>query len=113
VGLSAAKAAPFRTLFYLFRRLNFWSCLKRGLNGTYISVEPFHLDRYVDEQVFRFNRRKEHDDAGRFKSVTKDFVGRHLILCRTEGESGLSRASLAFIGGSGGQRLRGRFDNLP
>src|SRR5713226_4332723 len=32
---------------------NFWSCLKRGLNGTYISVEPFHLDRYVNEQVFR------------------------------------------------------------
>src|SRR3984885_5807221 len=34
---------------------NFWSCLKRGLNGTYISVEPMHLDRYVNEQVFRFN----------------------------------------------------------
>ena len=37
---------------------NFWSLLKRGLKGTYISVEPFHLDAYVSEQVFRYNNRK-------------------------------------------------------
>lgn len=37
---------------------NFWSLLKRGINGTYISVEPFHLFRYLDEQSFRFNNRK-------------------------------------------------------
>src|SRR6266852_212628 len=37
---------------------NFWSLLKRGLNGTYVSVEPFHLFRYLDEQVFRYNFRK-------------------------------------------------------
>jgi hypothetical protein len=36
---------------------NFWSLLKRGINGTYVSVEPFHLFRYVDEQAFRFNNR--------------------------------------------------------
>ena len=36
---------------------NFWSLLKRGLNGTYVAVEPFHLERYVAEQVFRFNNR--------------------------------------------------------
>jgi hypothetical protein len=36
---------------------NFWSLLKRAVKGTYISVEPFHLGRYVDEQVFRFNER--------------------------------------------------------
>ena len=36
---------------------NFWSLLKRGLKGTYVAVEPFHLDRYVDEQVFRYNNR--------------------------------------------------------
>ena len=36
---------------------NFWSLLKRGLNGTYVAVEPYHLFRYVDEQVFRFNNR--------------------------------------------------------
>jgi len=38
---------------------NFWSCLKRGLGGTYIAVEPFHLHRYVDEQAFRYNHRKD------------------------------------------------------
>ena len=37
---------------------NFWSLLKRGLNGTYVCVEPFHLFRYVDEQAFRYNNRK-------------------------------------------------------
>src|SRR5579871_3911991 len=38
---------------------NFWSLLKRGINGTYVSVEPYHLFRYVDEQAFRFNNRKD------------------------------------------------------
>ena len=38
---------------------NFWSLLKRGINGTYVSVEPFHLFRYLDEQTFRYNYRKE------------------------------------------------------
>jgi transposase-like protein len=37
---------------------NFWSLLKRGINGTYVSVEPFHLFRYLDEQMFRYNFRK-------------------------------------------------------
>jgi transposase-like protein len=49
---------------------NFWSLLKRGLRGTYVAVEPFHLDRYVAEQVFRFNNRATKDnplnDADRF-----------------------------------------------
>jgi len=36
---------------------NFWSLLKRSINGTYVSVEPFHLFRYLDEQAFRFNNR--------------------------------------------------------
>ena len=36
---------------------NFWSLFKRNLRGTYVSVEPFHLFRYLDEQVFRFNNR--------------------------------------------------------
>jgi hypothetical protein len=38
---------------------NFWSLLKRTLRGTYVAVEPFHLDHYLDEQVFRFNNRKD------------------------------------------------------
>ena len=40
---------------------NFWSLLKRGLHGTYVSVEPFHLFRYIDEQAFRYNNRKDAD----------------------------------------------------
>ena len=57
---------------------NFWSLLKRGLNGTYVSVEPYHLFRYVDEQAFRFNNREEMDDSGRFTAVMKQIVGRRL-----------------------------------
>jgi transposase-like protein len=45
---------------------NFWSLLQRGLNGTYIAVEPFHLSAYVDEQCFRFNNRKA-SDSERFE----------------------------------------------
>ncbi len=41
---------------------NFWSLLKRGLNGTYVAVEPFHLDAYIDEQLFRFNNRGTKDN---------------------------------------------------
>jgi hypothetical protein len=67
---------------------NFWSCLKRGLHGTYISVEHFHLDRYVDEQVFRFNLRKDHTDAARFKAVLKDIVGRRLTYAELTGRVG-------------------------
>ena len=46
---------------------NYWSLLKRGLNGTYVSVEPFHLFRYLAEQAFRFNNREaEGGDFERF-----------------------------------------------
>lgn len=45
---------------------NYWSLLKRGLSGTYVSVEPFHLFRYLDEQSFRYNNRKGLKDDGRF-----------------------------------------------
>ncbi len=47
---------------------NFWSLLKRGLNGTYVSVEPFHLFRFLDEQAYRYNNRKDADDFDRFVS---------------------------------------------
>jgi transposase-like protein len=56
---------------------NFWSLLKRGLKGTYISVEPFHLFRYLDEQAFRYNHRKT-DDAGRFGRTMAGIVGKRL-----------------------------------
>ena len=67
---------------------NFWSLLKRGLHGTYVSVEPFHLFRYIDEQAFRFNLRKDHTDATRFKSVLRDIVGRRLTYAELTGRVG-------------------------
>jgi transposase-like protein len=57
---------------------NFWSLLKRGLNGTYVSVEPFHLFRYLDEQTFRYNNRKEMNDYGRFKLALTQVTGKRL-----------------------------------
>jgi transposase-like protein len=56
---------------------NFWSLLKRGLHGTYVSVEPFHLFRYLDERVFTFNLR-EAGDYGRFEAVLDAVNGRRL-----------------------------------
>ncbi|HUE79449.1 MAG TPA: IS1595 family transposase [Sphingomicrobium sp.] len=56
---------------------NFWSLLKRSIKGTYISVEPFHLGRYVDEQVFRFNER-EGSDADRFNALLRRVTGKRL-----------------------------------
>lgn len=56
---------------------NFWSLLKRGIKGTYVSVEPFHLFRYLDEQSFRFNTRKQRD-ADRFRAAVRGIVGRRV-----------------------------------
>lgn len=61
---------------------NFWSLLKRGLKGTYVSVEPFHLYRYLDEQIFRFNNRatKKHfvSDSDRFELAVSQISGKRL-----------------------------------
>ena len=56
---------------------NFWSLLKRSIKGTYVSVEPFHLFRYLDEQVYRFNNRKL-NDAGRFVAACASVFGKRL-----------------------------------
>jgi len=56
---------------------NFWSLLKRALKGTYVSVEPFQLFRYLDEECFRYNTRKM-TDAGRFVVVLRAAIGRRL-----------------------------------
>ena len=56
---------------------NFWSLLKRSIKGTYVSVEPFHLFRYLDEQVYKFNNRKTKDVA-RFVDALKGLVGKRL-----------------------------------
>lgn len=56
---------------------NFWSLLKRSIKGTYVSVEPQHLNRYVVEQTFRYNERKV-KDADRFVSTAKNIIGKRL-----------------------------------
>ncbi len=65
---------------------NFWSLLKRGVSGTYVSVEPFHLFRYLDEQMFRFNNRKDLDDAGRFDLAISQIVGKRLTFAQLTGK---------------------------
>ncbi len=67
---------------------NFWSLLKRGLGGTYVAVEPFHLFRYLDEQMFRYNNRKNIDDAGRFDMVVSQLVGKRLTFAELTGKVG-------------------------
>ncbi len=64
---------------------NFWSLLKRGLHGTYISVEPFHLFRYLDERVFTFNLR-DLTDLGRFTAVLTACAGRRLTYAELTGQ---------------------------
>jgi len=66
---------------------NFWSLLKRAIRGTYVSVEPFHLFRYLDEQTFRFNERKHDDgDSGRFEMVAAGAFGKRLTYKELIGE---------------------------
>jgi len=71
---------------------NFWSLLKRGLHGTYVAVEPFHLFRYVDEQVFRYNNRATKDnplnDSDRFHLAMSQIVGKRLIFAEVTGKVG-------------------------
>jgi hypothetical protein len=69
---------------------NFWSLLKRGIGGTYVAVEPFHLFRYVDEQVFRYNNRATADnpmtDADRFSLAVSNIVGKRITYAELTGK---------------------------
>jgi transposase-like protein len=67
---------------------NFWALLKRGLRGTYVSVEPFHLFRYLDEQAFRYNNRKPMDDGYRFSYLVRKIVGKRLTYAELTGKAG-------------------------
>jgi transposase-like protein len=67
---------------------NFWSLMKRNLSGTYVAVEPFHLDRYLDEQVFRFNNRKNKSDADRFSKLLTQVMHRRLTYAEVTGKVG-------------------------
>ena len=64
---------------------NFWSLLKRGLRGTYVSVEPFHLFRYLDEQVYKFNNRRM-TDSERFDMAVRSIVGKRLTFDQLTGK---------------------------
>jgi transposase-like protein len=72
---------------------NFWSLLKRGIGGTYVAVEPFHLFRYVDEQAFRFNNRKDVEgnklnDSDRFNIAMSQVIGKRLTFAEVTGKVG-------------------------
>lgn len=70
---------------------NFWSLLKRGINGTYVSVEPFHLFRYLDEQAFRYNNRATEDnpmnDGDRFDLAIRQIVGKRVTYAALTGKT--------------------------
>ena len=57
---------------------NYWALLNRALKVTYVSVEPFHLFLYLDEQAYRFNNRRDMTDADRFSATVCGIVGRRL-----------------------------------
>jgi ISXO2-like transposase domain len=71
---------------------NFWSLLKRGLSGTYVSVEPLHLFRYIDEQAFRYNNRKDGDrkitDSERFNLALSQVANKRLTCSAVTGKLG-------------------------
>jgi transposase-like protein len=71
---------------------NFWSLLKRGLKGTYVAVEPFHLERYVDEQIFRYNNRATDDnplnDSDRFLLALSQVSNKRLTYKELTGKTG-------------------------
>ena len=75
---------------------NFWSLLKRGINGTYVAVEPFHLDSYVVEQVFRYNNRATKDnpltDLDRFTLAVSQIVGKRITYAELTGKVGETSA---------------------
>ena len=75
---------------------NFWSLFKRSLNGTYVSVEPFHLFRYADEQMFRFNNRATKDnplnDADRFDLAVRQIVGKRLMYAELTGKTQVEKS---------------------
>ncbi len=75
---------------------NFWSLLKRGLHGTYVAVEPYHLDRYVAEQVFRYNLRSTKDnplnDSDRFAFALTQVAGKRLTYAELTGKTTTTQA---------------------
>lgn len=79
---------------------NFWSLLKRGLHGTYVSVEPFHLFRYIDEQAFRYNNRGNKDnpvhDGQRFQMILSRVAGKRVMYKELTGKTNLPSSEAPF-----------------
>jgi transposase-like protein len=75
---------------------NFWSLFKRHLRGTYVAVEPFHMARYLDEQVFRYNnrgtRQEPKTDADRFDLALQNIVGKRITYKELTGKEGETEA---------------------
>jgi len=69
---------------------NFWSLLKRSISGTYVSVEPFHLFRYLDEQSFRYNNRKDMNDGDRFSKVVSQIADKRVTYKELTGKTASS-----------------------
>jgi transposase-like protein len=69
---------------------NFWSLLKRALKGTYVSVEPFHLFRYLDEEAYRYNHRKNENDSDRFSRAVFQIKGKRLTYKELTGKDALA-----------------------
>jgi len=65
---------------------NFWCLLKRSLKGTYVSIEPFHLFRYLDEQAFRYNNCLPMSDGDRFSYLVRKIVGKRLTYDQLTGK---------------------------
>lgn len=78
-----------RFQFFVLRLENFWSLLKRMIHGTYVKPMPFHMHRYLDEQVARFNERKE-TDSDRFMNTLSRVSDRRLTYKKLTGKDGES-----------------------
>jgi hypothetical protein len=74
---------------------NFWSLFKRTIKGTYVSVEPFHLQAYADEQVFRINNRLPMSDRDRFSYLVREIVGKRLTYAELTGRTDEGRTCAA------------------
>jgi len=72
---------------------NYWSLLKRSISGTYVSVEPYHLFRYLDEQSFRYNNRRDMNDADRFDLAVRQIVGKRLTWAEVTGKTETAHSS--------------------
>ena len=86
---------------------NFWSLLKRGLHGTYVSVEPFHLFRYLDEQAYRYNHRKL-SDSERFSAAVAGVMGKRLTFEALTGKMESAHSTRVLSRTSGRDAVRER-----